>query len=77
MLGQIAGVYASLFDTPMPYMMWIHQGVHTHLHFVPTWRRERVPRYVAAGELGSDLLINPISPEDAAHALRLAATETG
>jgi hypothetical protein len=29
-----------------------------------------VPRYVAAGELGSGVFFNPVAPDDAARALR-------
>ncbi|MCB9388074.1 MAG: hypothetical protein H6512_00315 [Acidimicrobiia bacterium] len=74
-LSGLAGVYQSLFDTPMPYMMWLHQGLHTHVHFVPIWRSRGVQRYVAGGELGSGILINPVRPDDAAAALR--RTEQG
>ena len=74
-LSRIAGVYQSLFDTPMPYMMWLHQGLHAHVHFVPIWRSHGVQRYVAGGELGSGILINPVRPDDAAAALR--RTEQG
>jgi UDPglucose--hexose-1-phosphate uridylyltransferase len=39
---------------------------------VTPWRAPDVPRYVAAGELGSGLYFNPVLPEAAAGALRAA-----
>lgn len=68
-----------LFDHPMPYMAWIHQRptdggewptAHVHMQVAPLWRADGIPRYVAAGELGSGLYFNPILPEDAAVTLR-------
>jgi UDPglucose--hexose-1-phosphate uridylyltransferase len=62
--------YRRLFDEPLPYMLWIHPGVHLHVHLVTTRRDATAVRYVAAGELGSGVMFNPVSPEDAAAALR-------
>lgn len=68
-----------LFGRPMPYMAWIHQRptdggdwptAHVHVEVAPLWRADGVPRYVAAGELGSGVYFNPLLPEDAAAALR-------
>jgi UDPglucose--hexose-1-phosphate uridylyltransferase len=68
-----------LFDAPLPYMLWIHQrptdgglwpGAHLHVHIVSPMRSPDVQRYVAAGELGSGVFVNPVVPEDAAAALR-------
>jgi UDPglucose--hexose-1-phosphate uridylyltransferase len=68
-----------LFDTPLPYMLWIHQRptdgghwpeAHLHLHVVSPMRAPDVQRYVAAAELGSGAYTNPVVPEDAAAALR-------
>jgi UDPglucose--hexose-1-phosphate uridylyltransferase len=61
-----------LFDLPFPYMLWIHPGVHLHLHVAPPRRAAETLRYVAAGEVGSGTLMNPVVPEDAAQALRNA-----
>ena len=70
-----------LFDAQTPYMLWIHQrpfdggdwpGARLHVEVVSPWRATGVPRYVAAGELGSGVFFNPVSPEDAAAALRSA-----
>ena len=68
-----------LFDAPMPYMLWWHQRptddgewplAHVHAHVAPLLRAPGVPRYVAAGELGSGVFFNPVAPEDAAAKLR-------
>jgi UDPglucose--hexose-1-phosphate uridylyltransferase len=62
--------YDALFDAEMPYLMWIHHGVHVHVHFAPPLRAAGVQRFVASGEVGSGLLANPVVPEAAAAALR-------
>ncbi len=68
-----------VFDAPTPYMLWIHQRpfdsgtwpeARLHVEIVSSWRAAGVPRYVAAGELGSGVFFNPVPPEDAAQALR-------
>jgi UDPglucose--hexose-1-phosphate uridylyltransferase len=68
----------ALFDAPMPYMLWIHQrptdggswpSAHLHVHVAPLLRSPGTPRVVAAGELGSGVLFNPVDPGDAAAAL--------
>jgi UDPglucose--hexose-1-phosphate uridylyltransferase len=68
-----------LFDAPLPYMLWIHQRptdgglwpeAHLHVHIVSPMRSRDVERYVAGGELGSGVFVNPVVPEDAAAALR-------
>jgi UDPglucose--hexose-1-phosphate uridylyltransferase len=70
-----------LFEAQTPYMLWIHQrpfdgGAWTdarlHVEIVTPWRAAGVPRYVAAGELGSGVYFNPVVPEEAARALREA-----
>jgi UDPglucose--hexose-1-phosphate uridylyltransferase len=70
-----------LFGEPIPYMLWIHQRpfdggawpqARLHVEIVSPWRETGVSRYVAAGELGSGVFYNPVSPEHAAHALRNA-----
>jgi hypothetical protein len=40
------------------------------VHIVSPMRSPDVQRYVAAGELGSGVFVNPVVPEDAAAALR-------
>lgn len=68
-----------LWDAPMPYMMWFHQRptdggawpeAHVHLEVNVPLRAPATMRYVAGGELGSGLFINPVVPEEAAAALR-------
>lgn len=72
----------AVFDAPMPYMLWVHQrpctvdaperwpNAHLHIHIAPLFRSPGVPRFVAAGELGSGIYYNPVGPEDAAQRLR-------
>jgi UDPglucose--hexose-1-phosphate uridylyltransferase len=71
-----------LFATPLPYMLWIHQRPFdraakppspVHVHIVSPWRDARLPRFIAAGELGSGVYFNPVSPEAIALRLRAAA----
>ena len=68
-----------VFDAETPYMRWIHQRpfdggdwpeARLHIEIVTPWRAPGVPRYVAAGELGSGVFFNPVAPEAAARALR-------
>jgi UDPglucose--hexose-1-phosphate uridylyltransferase len=79
LLADVLGRFDRLFDMPLPYMLWIHQRptdgapwpeAHVHIHLVSPLRGPGVMRYVAAGELGSGLFLNPVRPEDAAAALR-------
>ncbi|HEX6238416.1 MAG TPA: hypothetical protein VFZ68_14550 [Acidimicrobiales bacterium] len=79
LVGEVVGRLDRLFDTALPYMLWIHQRptdggrwpqAHVHLHIVSPMRAPGVQRYVAAAELGSGLFVNPVVPEDAASALR-------
>ena len=71
----------ALFDEPMPYMLWFHQrptdggawpAAWVHAHIAPLHRSAGTPRFVAAGELGSEVYFNPLDPADAAAALRAA-----
>jgi UDPglucose--hexose-1-phosphate uridylyltransferase len=66
---------------PMPYLLWIHQRPFApgpwprawlHLHVRAHLRAPGVARYVAAGELGSGVHVNPVAPERAAADLRAA-----
>lgn len=70
-----------LFDAQVPYMLWIHQrpfdgghwpGARVHVEIVSPWRAPGVPRFVAAGEIGSGVYFNPVRPEEAARSLREA-----
>lgn len=78
-LVDVTGRLDRLFDEPMPYMMWFHQrptdggdwpGAWVHLHIAPIYRSAGTPRFVAAGELGSQVYFNPVDPAVAAEALR-------
>lgn len=74
-LIDLLGRYDRLFGRPFPYMFWIHQGSHLHVHLAGPTRGLNTDgslkaRYVAAGELGSGILFNPIRPEHAAAKLR-------
>lgn len=81
LLLDVLGRLDRLFDAPMPYMLWIHQRptdggswptAHVHVHVAPLLRSSGVPRFVAAGELGSGTYFNPVDPAAAAGALRSA-----
>jgi UDPglucose--hexose-1-phosphate uridylyltransferase len=72
LLADVLGRLDRLFARPFPYMLWIHPGVHLHVHVAPPRRSAETLRYVAAGEVGSGTLMNPVVPEDAAEALRRA-----
>ena len=70
-----------VFDAQTPYMLWIHQRpfdggewpqARLHIEIVSPWRSPGVPRFVAAGELGSGVYFNPVAPEAAAQSLREA-----
>jgi UDPglucose--hexose-1-phosphate uridylyltransferase len=70
-----------LFDSPMPYMLWIHQrptdggewpNAHVHVHVTPILRAPGVQRFVASAEQGAGVYLNPVPPELAAENLRNA-----
>jgi UDPglucose--hexose-1-phosphate uridylyltransferase len=69
-LVDVLGRYDRLFDRPFPYMLWVHPGLHLHVHVAPPLRARETMRFVAAGEVGSGLLTNPVEPERAARELR-------
>lgn len=80
-LVDVLGRFQRTFDPPMPYMFWWVQqptdgatwpGAWVHLELVSPWRAAGVARYVAAGELGGGVLVNPVDPDDAAERLRRA-----
>jgi UDPglucose--hexose-1-phosphate uridylyltransferase len=69
----------ALWDRPMPYMLWFHQrpfddrdwpNAHVHVEIAVPQRAPGVLRFIAAGELGSGLYVNPVVPEAAAAELR-------
>ena len=80
-LIDVAIALESVFDVPMPAMLWIHQKptdsgdwphAHVHVHVTPIWRAAQTPRFVAAAELGAGVFFNPVAPPTAAEALRQA-----
>jgi len=82
-LVDVLGRLDRMFAAQTPYMLWIHQrpfdggewpGARLHVEIVSPWRAPHVPRYIAAGELGSGVYFNPVAPEAAAKSLREAAT---
>jgi UDPglucose--hexose-1-phosphate uridylyltransferase len=85
-LVDLLGRFQRRFDPPMPYLFWWVQrptdggdwpAAWVHLELVSPWRSQGTARYVAAGELGGGLLVNPVDPDDAAAALREAAPPGG
>ena len=79
LLIDVVGRLDRLFDAPMPYMLWFHQRpfdggawpqAWLHAHVSPLLRAPGTIRYVAAGELGGGVMVNPVDPADAARALR-------
>ncbi|HEX4679574.1 MAG TPA: galactose-1-phosphate uridylyltransferase [Gaiellaceae bacterium] len=72
LLSDVLPRYDRLFGRPFPYMLWVHPGSHLHVHIAPPGRSADALRYVAAGEVGSGTLMNPVVPERAADELRNA-----
>jgi UDPglucose--hexose-1-phosphate uridylyltransferase len=79
LLVDLVGRLDRLFDAPMPYMLWFHQRpfdgnewptAWVHAHISPLLRSPCTVRFVAAGEMGGGVMINPVDPVDAARALR-------
>ncbi|HEX2383065.1 MAG TPA: hypothetical protein VHI95_10535 [Acidimicrobiales bacterium] len=80
--GVLVDVLARLdkmWHVPVPYMLWFHQrpfdggswpAAHVHVEIAVPERATGLLRYIAAGELGSGLYVNPVEPEAAAAALR-------
>ncbi|MCC3766368.1 hypothetical protein [Streptomyces sp. UNOC14_S4] len=71
----------ALFGAPAPYFLWVHQRpadgrvwpwAHLYVEINAVWRAPGVPRYIAAGELGSGIYFTPLEPEAAAEHLREA-----
>ena len=68
-----------LYDTPLPYMMWLMQrpcdgnswpDAWFHIEIVSPWRSADVPRYIAAAEVACEEYFNPVVPEVLARRLR-------
>lgn len=68
----------ALYDTDLPYMMWINQrpfdgsipDATMSIEFVSPWRSRDLPRFVAAAEIGAGEYFNPVVPEELATRLR-------
>ena len=69
-LSDLVSRYDRLFARPFPYLLWVHPGVHLHVHLAPPLRTADTQRYVASAEIGTGTLQNPVAPEAAAAALR-------
>jgi UDPglucose--hexose-1-phosphate uridylyltransferase len=78
-LVDVLGRFERRFDPPMPYMFWVVQrpsdgmawgAAWLHAELVSPWRDQNVQRYMAAGELGGGVLVNPVDPARAAAELR-------
>ena len=57
-------------DPPAPLRRRRLAAARLHVEIVSPWRAPGVPRFVAAGEIGSGLFFNPVAPEVAARSLR-------
>lgn len=82
-LSEVFGALDSLYDAPIPYMMWINQSPRNadnwppawmNIEIVSTWRGQNLPRYIAAAEVGSGEFFNPVDPADVAQRLRALIT---
>jgi UDPglucose--hexose-1-phosphate uridylyltransferase len=68
----------ALFETPLPYMMWVEQQPYDDsasasvmtVEFVSPWRARDLPRYIAAAEVAAGEYFNPVVPEELAERLR-------
>ena len=68
----------SLYDQPLPYMMWLMQSptdgewpdAWLHIEIVSPWRAADVPRFIAAAEVACGEYFNPVIPEVLAARLR-------
>jgi UDPglucose--hexose-1-phosphate uridylyltransferase len=78
-MQRIARAYDRLFDTPMPYMMAMHQApvgapagaqAHLHVEFYPTLRDRGKLKYLAGSESGAGVFINDTLAEASAERLR-------
>jgi UDPglucose--hexose-1-phosphate uridylyltransferase len=78
-LIDVLGRLDRLFDTPLPYMMWLNQrptvidgydDAWFNVEIVSPWRSKVVQRFIAAAEVASEEFFNPIVPEDLAARLR-------
>ncbi len=78
-LVDMLGAVEHAWPSPVPYVLWWVQrptdgrcwsSAWLHLELSSPWRADGVPRHIAAGELGSGVMINPVPPEEQAERLR-------
>ena len=78
-MQRVARAYDRLFETPMPYMMVMHQAptgakaptqAHLHVEFYPTMREREKLKYLAGSESGAGVFINDTLAEESADRLR-------
>ena len=69
----------SLYEQPLPYMMWLMPSpsgggdwsdAWFHIEIVSPWRAAGVPRFIAAAEVAGGEFFNPVIPEVLAEQLR-------
>jgi UDPglucose--hexose-1-phosphate uridylyltransferase len=79
MLVDVLARLDRLYDTPIPYMMWINQrptvtdgfdDAWFNVEIVSPWRSAGVHRFIAAAEVASEEFFIPVVPEDMAARLR-------
>jgi len=79
LLVDLFGRLDQLFDTPLPYMMWLNQrptvvdgydDAWFNIEIVSPWRSAGVQRFIASAEVASEEYFNPVIPEDLAARLR-------
>jgi UDPglucose--hexose-1-phosphate uridylyltransferase len=81
-LKETTGTLDSLFDSPFPYMLCMHQSpvntenthsfYHFHIEFYPPMRSYDKQKFNASSETGAWAHCNPTSPEEKAVELRQA-----
>ena len=73
-LVDVLGRLDRLYGEPIPYMLWVNQRPFTagfdeawlNIEIVSPWRAARLPRYIAAAEVGAGEYFNPVVPEELA-----------
>lgn len=76
-LARVLGGLDRLYDEPIPYMLWVNQrpasdgydDAWLHIEIVSPWRAAKLPRFIAAAEVGAGEFFNPIIPEELAERL--------
>lgn len=81
-LVDVLGRLDSMYERPMPYMLWLNQRPTTpgladdawfNVEVVSPWRADGVQRFIAAAEVASEEYFNPVVPEALADRLRALA----